>query len=153
MGKISRHIEIKCSARDVFEFHARPENLLKITPSHTRVEILYEEPCITGNFLRLKVTHFNLVSFDWEVVFTEVRGHRILCDAATKSPFVMWRQRREFGDLVDGAVLFDHVEYTLPFGVLGVIADWLVVRWVIKAMFKQRQLATKKLLDKKHYRT
>jgi ligand-binding SRPBCC domain-containing protein len=62
-----------------------------------------------------------------------------------------WRHTHEFErqsrNGVDGTVVRDIVEYELPFGILGWIADWTAVRWMMKATFRSRQKALLPLLN------
>jgi len=73
-------------------------------------------------------------------------------DLQKQGPMKSWRHTHEFErqirEVVDGTVVRDIVEYELPLGILGRIADWTVVRRLMSRTFKSRQRALLPLLQK-----
>jgi ligand-binding SRPBCC domain-containing protein len=69
-------------------------------------------------------------------------------DEQQSGPFARWRHSHEFERIDDRSTrLVDRVDYAVPWGPAGWVADWLFVRWQIIAMFRHRHAATKKLLE------
>jgi len=62
-------------------------------------------------------------------------------------PFQSWKQTRLFREVGAFCELTDIVEYEPPFGILGRIADALLIRRQVMNMFAFRQQATKRLLE------
>ena len=63
-------------------------------------------------------------------------------DIAVRSPFKRWRHEHRFDPRDGGSTLTDTVEYELPFGPFGAIADRLFVRRDLEAMFAHRHRVT-----------
>lgn len=70
-------------------------------------------------------------------------------DVQDAGPFKAWRHSHEF-ESVDSSTtrLVDRITYTVGFGPLGWIADLLLVRRKLNAMFAHRHAMTRKLLEK-----
>ena len=145
--RITRSIEIAADIEKVFGFHTDPANLLKITPPNIRVEILRHDPPGRGAVVVLRVKPFPLVTQTWEMCFDEFDAPRRMSDVQVRGPFKTWRQTREFASSPEGMVLTDTVDYTLPLGLLGALADALFVRRHIGAMFTHRQDTIKRLME------
>jgi len=63
-------------------------------------------------------------------------------------PFAYWRHEHEFESLDSKTTrLVDRVTYRVGMGPLGWIADWLLVRWRIIAMFRHRHRVTRQRLE------
>jgi ligand-binding SRPBCC domain-containing protein len=70
-------------------------------------------------------------------------------DEQQSGPFARWRHSHEFERIDEKSTrLTDRVEYVVPWGPVGWLADVAFVRWQIIAMFKHRHAMTKKLLEK-----
>ena len=59
--------------------------------------------------------------------------------------YALWRHRHSFEEVEDGTVISDRVEYALPLGVLGRVAQILVARQ-LRGIFAYRQRALMQLL-------
>jgi len=69
-------------------------------------------------------------------------------DEQESGPFAHWRHEHEFESIDSKTTrLVDHVTYRVPMGPLGWIADWLIVRWKIRAMFRHRHRVTRQMLE------
>ncbi len=79
----------------------------------------------------------------WVARIVEVRPLEMFQDIQESGPMESWRHthlfRRETRDGVNGTVIRDEVEYELPFGVLGRIADALFVARMMQSAFRSRQ--------------
>jgi hypothetical protein len=64
-----------------------------------------------------------------------------------QGPFATWRHTHRFEPAETGTVVTDHVEYEMPLGVLGHVADRILGKLLIKAMFSARARATKACLE------
>jgi ligand-binding SRPBCC domain-containing protein len=69
-------------------------------------------------------------------------------DEQESGPFKLWRHEHEF-ERIDGKTtrLLDRITYRVPLGPIGWIGDWLIVRRRLRAMFKHRHAATRRLLE------
>jgi ligand-binding SRPBCC domain-containing protein len=67
-------------------------------------------------------------------------------DEQAKGPYALWRHRHSFEEVDDGTVISDRVEYALPLGALGRLAQHLMVGRELRGIFQYRQRALMKLL-------
>jgi ligand-binding SRPBCC domain-containing protein len=73
----------------------------------------------------------------------------LVVDRMLKGPFASWLHEHRFEDLGDGTTrLADHVDYHLPLGVLGRVADAILVRRLLDRMFRLRHASTQNLLER-----
>jgi ligand-binding SRPBCC domain-containing protein len=140
-------ITIAAPIADVFAFHDETSNLPGITPSGIRMEILDVRGQGLGKQVRLRMTQFGILSNIILIEFVEYQPPNRLSDQQRKGPFKHWRQRRDFREVPGGTEMTDTVEYTLPFGWLGRLADVLVVAPRIRRMFAYRQQRTRQLIE------
>lgn len=140
---------IACSVQTLFAFHADTQNLPRITPPGTSVEILQlDEILKQGNIAKLKIKK-GLFSFVWELVFETVDSPRLIVDVATRSPFKSFIHEHHFIEVNAGhSILRDKITFSLPFEPLSNVALWFIKRDIQK-MFVFRHRQTKKLIDKK----
>ena len=78
----------------------------------------------------------------------DARGERAgFVDEQESGPFAAWRHAHEFERLDENTTrLTDRVTYRGGFGPLGWVADRLIVRPQLRAMFRHRHEATRRLL-------
>jgi len=53
-------------------------------------------------------------------------------------PYARWVHRHSFREVAGGVEMTDDVDYALPFGVLGRLVHWLIVRHQLRAIFDHR---------------
>lgn len=91
----------------------------------------------------------------WLAQITEFAWNSHFCDEQVRGPFASWKHRhsivaesREDGSngSVNGTLITDEVEYRLPLGALGKIADTAFVKGQMDAMFAYRQQKLEEIL-------
>ncbi len=145
--RYERSVIINASIDRVFHFHDDTNNLLRITPKGIKVAIEAIGTPGLGYEAKLVVTQYGLIRMRWHVRITQYNPPHSITDVQISGPFRTWRQHRYFRAVEGGTELTDVVEYRLPFGWLGKIADALLVKREIAKMFAYRQEATKRLLE------
>jgi ligand-binding SRPBCC domain-containing protein len=83
---------------------------------------------------------------EWDACITEFRWNDFFCDEQRRGPFQYFRHCHRLLEERDGTIVSDAVEYELPLGVLGDLANGLAVRRQIRALFRHRQKMLPKLL-------
>ena len=134
----------------VFAFFADPANLPPLMPGWQRARV--EE----GHRLRLseaRVCHggeslitisfraipFVPVRLEWDAYVAEFQWNDFFCDEQRRGPFKYFRHCHRIRDEANGSVVSDAVEYELPMGLLGDLANGLAVKRQIRALFRHRQ--------------
>jgi ligand-binding SRPBCC domain-containing protein len=142
----------------VFSFFADPANLPPLMPSwqQARVEraIFVSPPEMppTGKVVAgqgsLMTISFRLLPLlplrlEWDAYIAEFRWDDYFCDEQRRGPFKYFRHCHQVADAVrdgvTGSVVSDAVEYELPLGLLGDLANGLAVRRQIRSLFHHRQ--------------
>ena len=147
MERIEQRIVIAAPIDRVFHFHDDTRNLLRITPPSIKVTIETMGVTGLGYEVVLKVRQFGLFTMRWRVRITEYEPPTLMSDEQVSGPFAYWKQTRRLREVEGGTELTDIVEYRAPFGVLGRIANALVIRRQVLDMFTYRQQTTKQILE------
>ena len=137
---------INCDLKSLFDFHLDSNNITKITPSDTKVELLNDDTqAFEGKIVKIKTTKF-FITTNWEVQIETLEYPNILVDIAQKSPFKYWKHQHVFTQKGSVCELKDIIEYKLPFGILGKIVAPFIENDIIK-MFDYRHQQTKIILE------
>jgi len=147
MERIEQTVQINAPIEKVFHFHDDTRNLLRITPPDVKVSIETVGSPGLGYEVTLKVRQFMLFVMRWHVKITVYEPPVLMVDEQLSGPFRTWKQTRRLRQVDGGTELTDIVEYVAPFGLLGRLANALVIRRQIQKMFSYRQATTKKLLE------
>ncbi len=147
MERIEQRIVIAAPIERVFHFHDDTRNLLRITPPSIKVSIETMGKPGLGYEVVLKVRQFGIFTMRWKVRITEYVPPTLMSDEQVSGPFAYWKQTRRLREVDGGTELTDIVEYRPPFGILGRIANALVIRRQVLEMFAYRQATTKRLLE------
>jgi len=148
MKRIEQVSFINCNLEKLFEFHLDSNNITKITPLDTKVELLNEDTTtFQGKIVKIKTTKFFIPTY-WEVKIEKLQKPNILIDIALKSPFKYWKHQHIFTKKGNLCELKDIIDYQLPFGILGKIVEPLITK-DIKNMFEYRHKKTKAILEEK----
>ncbi|HJQ70672.1 MAG TPA: SRPBCC family protein [Blastocatellia bacterium] len=145
---LEREQLIDLPRREVFAFFSDAFNLERITPRFLKFRILTERPVRMepGTLLEYRLSLFG-VRFYWRTRIEEWRPEDYFVDVQLKGPYALWRHTHSFEELAEGRTLMrDRVEYAIPFGPLGRLAHWLLVRRSLKRIFDYRAEMTARLL-------
>ncbi len=151
----------------VFAFFANPQNLPPLMPRWQRARIdelhLVAPPAPpagsptkmgtgagTTMVLSFRAVPLLPVRLRWLARIPEFQWNDHFCDEQLAGPFRYWRHchsvRSETRNNVEGTVVRDHVDYELPGGRLGDLANMLGGRLQIRFIFRYRHRQTAKLL-------
>jgi hypothetical protein len=147
-------IECSCTIgapiAEVFAFHLDTRNAARIAPPGQRVlSVEGTFPLRLGSEVRLRVRQLpSPWPQTWLVRVVQLQEPTLVVDEMLRGPFPAWRHEHRFAELPHGRTLLtDHVEYRLPAGALGRIANALLVRRILLAAFRSRQRRTRALLE------
>jgi len=148
MKKYEKTSLISCSLDELFEFHLDSNNIKKITPKDTKVELLSKDFVPSeGKVLKIKTTKFCVPTF-WSVEISLIKEPTMLVDTAVQSPFEFWRHSHIFTQKGNVCELKDVIEYEMPFGFIGnLFSDFMEKQ--LDNMFSYRHKQTKMILEKK----
>lgn len=129
-----------------FAFFSDPRNLELLTPPFLHFEFRREPPPIVepGTMLEYRLRLYG-VPIKWRTRIESVEAPRRFVDVQEKGPYALWRHTHTFRDLGGTSTeMTDRVEYAVPFGALGELANRLFVRRSLRQIFdyRQRELAS-----------
>lgn len=155
----------------VFSFFANPENLPRLMPAWQKAQIdnatiLPPPPCPSadsrpqrdesfagaGTKMTLSFRPFPLspLRIGWDAEISEFVWNDHFCDIQLRGPFAYWqhchRLQSEVKEGASGTLLRDEVEYEIPFGLAGDLAQLLFINRQFRRMFEYRHQRTMELL-------
>ena len=159
------------SLETVFDFFANPENLPRLMPEWQQARIEKSalipapyrpgtnpssEPGLSaagqGSKMTITFLPFPRAPFrvTWDAEITDFEWDSHFCDVQHRGPFTYWkhchRLQSQTRGVLQGTLLTDHIEYELPLGSLGDLADRLFVKAQMESTFLHRQRLTAELL-------
>ncbi len=136
------------SLSTAWKFFSDPDNLSKITPKWLNFEITSELPrrMYAGMIISYKIRPLLNFPQSWVTEITHVNEPYYFVDEQRFGPYRMWHHEHIFTEIPDvGVEMQDIVTYIVPFGVLGRIANRLIVRKKILEIFKYRKEILQKM--------
>lgn len=150
MGTYHAETTIHAPIADVFAFHRDTRNAKRIGhPAQPILGVEGDFPLQKGDEVVLRVLVLPIpVPQRWRVRVTELVEPTLLVDETLDGPFTSFVHQHRLTDLGDGRTrLTDHVEYALPLGRLGRVADRLFVSRLMGPTFRHRQRRTREILE------
>ncbi|MGA3225332.1 MAG: SRPBCC family protein [Acidobacteriaceae bacterium] len=134
----------------VFAFFSDPANLPPLMPGwqHARVErvarpLLSPASIAAGEGSLITISFRAIpwvpVRLEWDAYIAEFHWNESFCDEQRRGPFKYFRHCHRIWDEANGSVVSDTIEYELPLGMLGELANGLAVKRQIRALFRYRQ--------------
>lgn len=124
---------------EVFPFFADAANLETITPPSLHFQILTPKPIRiqTGTLIDYRLSLLG-IPFKWRTRIELFQPPHRFVDVQVRGPYRLWRHTHEFAEQDGGTEMIDRVEYQLPLGPLGWLAERLFVRRQLKHIFDYR---------------
>ena len=127
--------------QQAWDFFSSPGNLALITPKRLNFQIVSisrEGPVYEGQIIQYRITVLPLVRMRWETEIMEVIEHRSFTDIQKKGPYAHWSHKHLFTKVEGGVEMTDELEYAIPLGPLGKLANFLFVEREVKDIFNYR---------------
>jgi ligand-binding SRPBCC domain-containing protein len=150
MTIFERSFDLAATLDEVWNFHSDPAALARITPKPLNVAVeICDYPVTEGSRVNLRLS-VGPISVRWNSVISEFKPMERFSDAQVphQGPFQRWKHTHSFTSIDGGTRVTDHVEYEMPLGALGRIADVIGGRRMIASMFNARSRATRILLER-----
>jgi len=132
---------VNTDVKKCWDFFSSPKNLSKITPNHLGFKILSEVPekMHSGLIIEYRVKPIAGIPVKWITEIQDVNESKLFYDVQLKGPYKVWKHRHHFEAIGDQTIMKDEIEYALPFGILGRIANFLFVRKQVRSIFEYRK--------------
>lgn len=124
-----------------WKFFSDPNNLLTITPPFLNLKMtneLFGDEAYSGQIITYKVKPILGIAVFWMTEITHVERLKFFVDEQRKGPYKLWHHQHHFRPVEGGVEMTDLVHYSLPFGILGILANTLIVRNKLNEIFRYR---------------
>ena len=139
---------IKTSIDELWDFISSPQNLKKITPKNMGFDIrtpklphkIYE-----GMIISYTVHPLFGIPTNWVTEITHIRDKSYFVDEQRVGPYKLWHHQHIIINEKNGVLMKDIVSYQPPFGLLGRIANTLVIKNKLNEIFDYRTRVLEKI--------
>jgi len=129
----------------VFSFFSRPENLQVITPPWLDFQMVEAPAALNaGSLIRYRL-RWRLIPIRWTTEISEWNPPHRFVDRALSGPYALWNHEHCFAAQNGGTIMSDRVTYALPFGWIGNLVRWALVRRDVEAIFDFRARTMQRL--------
>jgi ligand-binding SRPBCC domain-containing protein len=124
-----------------WEFLSNPENLQKITPSHMGFKILSgaDQGMYPGQIIQYSVAPVKGIRMRWVTEITHVKEGAYFVDEQRFGPYRLWHHKHFIAEVDNGVVMEDLIDYKLPLGPLGQLAQSFFVKKQLTGIFRFRE--------------
>lgn len=152
MTIIESSVAIAAPIEAVFDFHTDTDNLGRISPPWMKTKLIRESGEGSGKLIEMQVMQYNIFPSRWIVRIEEFERPFRLADLVLSGPMKYFKHTRTFSQPCASLTeLKDHLEYEVPFGWIGTLADKVSIRKMMQEMFEYRHAKTKEILEERFY--
>ena len=139
MHCIKKEVLVK-RPEETVEFFNTPKNLAILMPKIMGFKLLTPEPIVMkeGAVFDYTVTLFGLFPIRWTSYISLYDPPHSFVDIQLKGPNSYWHHEHRFESCDEGTRVIDTVHYMLPLGLLGRLANFIVMKPMVSYIFKYR---------------
>ena len=126
----------------IWDFISSPRNLQKITPDYMGFDITSEnlpEKMYPGMIIRYKVSPLLGLKMTWVTEITHVVDKSYFVDEQRVGPYKIWHHQHRIVPIKKGVLMTDQVTYVPPMGILGAMANKMIIRKKLNEIFEYRR--------------
>lgn len=131
-----------------WEFFSSPKNLGVITPGHMNFKILFgsgEDRIYAGQMVHYSICVLPALPVHWLTEITQVREPHYFVDEQRQGPYKLWQHQHHIKEVNNGIEMTDVVNYAIPLGIVGRLANEMFVEKRVNAIFDYRFKALEEL--------
>jgi len=130
---------------EAWNFFSSPLNLAKLTPKEMGLKATSPFSADTkmyeGMIITYKVTPLLGIKMNWMTEITHVKEHEYFVDEQRFGPYALWHHEHHFKRIKGGVHMTDILNYAIPYGPLGRLANTLLVKKQVEKVFTYREKA------------
>lgn len=134
---------IPTTLNKAWDFFTSPLNLVKITPPDMNFVVTSEYSDSDKLYAGMIITYFISPLFGiklrWMTEITHVKEKEYFVDEQRFGPYALWHHQHHFKQVEGGVMMTDIVNYAVPYGFIGRIANARFVRKKLKEVFSFRE--------------
>jgi ligand-binding SRPBCC domain-containing protein len=145
--QFSKKQKVNASLEEVWDFISSPGNLKEITPDYMGFEITSEDlpkKMYPGMIISYEVKPLLGISTQWVTEITQVEELKFFVDEQRVGPYKIWHHQHHLEPIENGVLMHDIVSYQPPLGILGNLANKLVINSKLEEIFDYRTIAIEK---------
>jgi ligand-binding SRPBCC domain-containing protein len=93
-----------------------------------------------GQIIRYTVKPILGIKINWVTEITHVRGKEYFVDEQRFGPYTFWHHKHFIKEIEGGVIMEDVIHYKPPFGLIGVLLNFLFINSKLNSIFKHREL-------------
>ena len=148
--QLYREQQIPATKDEVWDFVSSPANLKKITPGHMGFEITSGMPVgkmYEGMIISYKVSPFAGIKMTWVTEITHIKEKSYFVDEQRIGPYRMWHHEHILEEIEQGVLMKDIISYVFPMGFLGRMANGIIIKKQLNAIFLHRFQAVERIFE------
>jgi len=137
----------QASVAEMWSFISAPKNLKEITPDYMGFEVTtphLSEKMYAGMIISYKVSPVLNFKVDWVTEITHVKENEFFVDEQRIGPYKLWHHQHHLIQMKEGVLMRDIVTYQPPFGILGALANKLLISKKLNEIFNYRKVVLEK---------
>ncbi len=144
--------KLPISLEQAWDFFSSPLNLAKITPDHMGFIITSDfkegQKMYPGMIITYKVSPLLGIKLNWMTEITHVQDGKYFVDEQRFGPYALWHHQHHFEEIEGGVHMTDIINYAIPYGFIGRIANTILVEKEVRGIFDYREKKVEELFGK-----
>jgi ligand-binding SRPBCC domain-containing protein len=131
------------SKSHAWDFLSNPKNLKRITPDYMGFKIIndIDNKMYAGQIIQYMVTPVMGIPTKWITEITHVDEGNYFVDEQRFGPYSLWHHKHFIKAIENGVEMKDIIDYKIPLGIIGRIAQPILVAPKLKEIFEYRKNA------------
>lgn len=145
--QFQRKQKIKSTIDEIWEFISSPGNLKEITPDYMGFDITTKnipDKMYVGMIISYRVSPLLGLKTTWVTEITHIIEKKYFVDEQRVGPYSLWHHQHIIEPTENGVLMTDIVSYQPPFGILGALANKLIIKNKLNEIFNFRTKAIEK---------
>jgi|SRR5210317_511623 ligand-binding SRPBCC domain-containing protein len=140
--KLKYSQKLPISLNEAWEFLSSPNNLELITPKSMDFNIIDwdKKKAYPGQIIQYTVKPLLGIKINWVTEITQVRDKEFFIDEQRFGPYTFWHHKHFIKEIEGGIIMEDVIHYKPPFGLIGVLLNFLFINSKLNSVFKHREL-------------
>jgi ligand-binding SRPBCC domain-containing protein len=139
--KLHKKQNLPITVDEAWTFLSSPKNLKTITPDYMGFNILSgaDREMFAGQIIQYIVTPVLGIKTKWVTEITHVNQGHYFVDEQRFGPYALWHHKHFIRPIKGGIEMEDIIDYKLPLGWIGQLANPILVKPKLKEIFDYRQ--------------
>ena len=140
--KLKYSQKLPVSLNEAWDFLSSPNNLELITPKSMDFNITDwdRKKAYPGQIIQYTVKPILGIKINWVTEITHVRAKEYFVDEQRFGPYTFWHHKHFIKEIEGGVIMEDVIHYKPPFGLIGVLLNFLFINSKLNSIFKHREL-------------